>query len=366
MAAVVFISPSRYIQGPGELGNLGTHALRLGKKALVLISQGGYKRSGAMIEESFKTAGAGYVFDYFNGECSKKEIDRLINVIKENSCDVVVGIGGGKIFDTAKAAAYYVDVPVMICPTVASTDAPCSALSVIYTEEGAVEEYLFLRTNPDVVLMDTAIIAKSPARLTISGMGDALATYFEARAARRSDAPNFCGGKAGITAMAIAELCFKTLMTEGRKAKIALEAGACTEAVERIVEANTLLSGIGFESGGVAAAHAVHNGFTILPECHHMYHGEKVAFGTITQLVLENVPCDELQEVIGFCVDVGLPVTLEQLGVTDPSREKIMSVAKVACADTDTLHNLPFAVTPEMVADAIFAADAFGRAALKK
>ena len=142
MSAVVFISPSRYIQGPGELGNLGTHALRLGKKALVLISQGGYKRSGAMIEESFKTAGASYVFDYFNGECSKKEIDRLINVIKENSCDVVVGIGGGKIFDTAKAAAYYVDVPVMICPTVASTDAPCSALSVIYTEEGAVEERL--------------------------------------------------------------------------------------------------------------------------------------------------------------------------------------------------------------------------------
>ena len=155
-------------------------------------------------------------------------------------------------------------------------------------------------------------------------------------------------------------------MTEGRKAKIALEAGACTEAVERIIEANTLLSGIGFESGGLAAAHAIHNGLTILPECHHMYHGEKVAFGTITQLVLENVPCDELHEVIGFCVDVGLPVTLAELGVNDPSREKILEVAKAACAENDTLHNLPFEVTPEMAADAIFAADAFGRAALKK
>ena len=364
--AKVFISPSRYIQGPGELSNVGKYTSSLGKKALVLISHGGYKRTGALIEKSFNASGISLVCDYFNGECSKTEINRLIDVVKKDSCDVVVGIGGGKIFDTAKAVAYYMNVPVVICPTIASTDAPCSALSVIYTDDGQFEEYLFLKANPNVVLMDTSIISKSPVRLTVSGMGDALATYFEARACKRSDSSTCAGGKAGITAMALAELCFRTLMTEGRKAKISLEAGACTEAVERVIEANTLLSGIGFESGGIAAAHAIHNGFTILPECHHMYHGEKVAFGTITQLVLENVSCEELQEVIDFCVDVGLPVTLEQLGVKDASREKILSVAEAACSENDTLHNLPFEVTPEMVADAIFAADAFGKASLKK
>lgn len=161
--------------------------------------------------------------------------------------------------------------------------------------------------------------------------------------------------------MALAKLCFDTLMEEGIKAKIALEAGACTEAVEKVIEANTLLSGIGFESAGLAGAHAIHNGMTVLEECHHMYHGEKVAFGTITQLVLENVPQEELEEVIDFCIEVGLPVTWKELGAEHITDEQIMEVAKAACAENDTLHNMPFEVTPETVAAALKAADAYGR-----
>ena len=364
--ARIFISPSRYIQGAGEMKKVGERAKALGSKALVLISQGGYKRIGAEIEESFKNAKALAVFDYFNGECSKKEIKRLQEVVKKNGCDIVVGVGGGKIFDTAKAVAYYEELPVVICPTIASTDAPCSALSVIYTDDGQFEEYLFLKANPNVVLMDTDIISKSPVRLTVSGMGDALATYFEARACKNSDSGTCAGGKVGGAALALAKLCFDTLMSDGVKAKIALEAGACTEAVEKIIEANTLLSGIGFESGGLAGAHAIHNGLTILPECHHMYHGEKVAFGTLTQLVLENMPCDELCEILEFCVAVGLPITFEQLGIKDPTPEKILAVAKAACAENDTLHNMPFEVTPELACNAMFAADGYGRMALKK
>ena len=150
-------------------------------------------------------------------------------------------------------------------------------------------------------------------------------------------------------------------MNEGVKAKIALETGACTEAVENVIEANTLLSGIGFESGGLAGAHAIHNGFTVLDECHHMYHGEKVAFGTITQLVLENIPAEELEDIIDWCIEVGLPVTLKELGITEVTDEKLMAVATAACAETDTLHNMPFEVTPEKVCAAIKAADAYGR-----
>ena len=150
-------------------------------------------------------------------------------------------------------------------------------------------------------------------------------------------------------------------MEEGVKAKIALDAGACTQAVEKVIEANTLLSGIGFESCGLAGAHAIHNGLTVLPECHHMYHGEKVAFGTIAQLALENVPAEELEEIIGFCIEVGLPVTLKALGLEEVTDEKIMAVAEAACAPTDTLHNMPFEVTPKTVAAAIKAANAYGR-----
>ena len=234
-------------------------------------------------------------------------------------------------------------------------------MSVIYTEEGVFEKYLFLPANPNLVLMDTDIIAKSPVRLTVAGMGDALATYFEARACKRSGATSCAGGKTTEAAMALAELCFNTLMDEGVKAKIALEAGVCTPAVEKVIEANTLLSGIGFESAGLAGAHAIHNGFTVLEECHHMYHGEKVAFGTITQLVLENIPQEDLEEIILWCIEVGLPVTLAELGAGKVTDEQLMEVATTACAENDTLHNMPFEVTPETVFAAIKAADAYGR-----
>lgn len=360
--ARVFISPSKYVQGAGELDRLGEYTKVYGKKALVIISAGGKKRFGERVEASLVAAGVECAFDEFCGECSQAEIDRLVEVLKGTGSDVVLGVGGGKIFDTAKAVAAAVDVPVVVVPTIAATDAPCSALSVIYTDEGQFKEYQFFKQNPNLVLMDTEVIAKSPVRLTVSGMGDALATYFEARACKRSDAGTCAGGKVTSAAMALARLCYETLMSDGVKAKLALEAGACTEPVEKVIEANTLLSGLGFESAGLAGAHAIHNGMTAMPETHAFYHGEKVAFGTLTQLVLENA--DELYEVLDFCVEVGLPVTFAQLGVADASYERVLEVARLACADNDTLHNMPFEVTPEKVANAMLAADAYGRAAL--
>lgn len=360
--ARIFISPSKYVQGPGELARLGEYVKAYGAHALVVISAGGLRRSGDAISGSLEAAGVACTYDNFNGECSQAEIDRLVEVLRASGADVVVGVGGGKIFDTAKAVAAAVDVPVVIVPTIAATDAPCSALSVIYTDDGQFKEYQFFKQNPNLVLMDTEVIAKSPVRLTVSGMGDALATYFEARACKRSDATTCAGGHVTEAAMALARLCYETLISDGLKAKLALEAGACTESVEKIIEANTLLSGLGFESAGLAGAHAIHNGMTALPETHAYYHGEKVAFGTLTQLVLENA--EELYEVLDFCVEVGLPVTFAQLGVEDASWERVLEVAKLACAPTDTLGNMPFEVTPEKVASAMLAADAYGRAAL--
>ena len=358
MAAIIG-SPTRYIQGKGEMKNLCSYADKFGKNLFILTSASGRKRVEPAINEGNKDSNL--VYDVFNGECCMTEINRIIKIVEEAGSDVIIGIGGGKIHDTSKAVAYYTKKPVIIVPTIASTDAPCSALSVIYTDEGVFEKYLFLPSSPDMVMVDTDIVSKAPVRLLISGMGDALATYFEARACQRSEATSCAGGNTTGAAMALAELCFDTLMEEGVKAKIALEAGVCTPAVEKIIEANTLLSGIGFESAGLAGAHAIHNGLTVLEECHHMYHGEKVAFGTLAQLVLENVPHEELEEIIMWCIEVGLPVTLEELGAGNVTDEQLMEVATTACAENDTLHNMPFEVTPETVFAAIKAADAYGK-----
>lgn len=365
--AKILISPSKYIQGPGELSNLGTYAENLGKKALVIISESGYKRVGKGIESGFEKSSADVEFCYFNGECSSQEVDRIIETyINNGECDMIFGVGGGKIADTAKAVGYYTKKPVGVCPTVASSDAPCSALSVLYTEDGVFDKYLFLPKNPDIVMMDTDVISKSPVRLTVSGIGDALATYFEARACKASGAVSCAGGTITQAAMALAELCLNTLLSEGFKAKVALEAGVVTESVEKLIEANTLLSGLGFESGGLAGAHAIHNGLTALEEAHNMYHGEKVAFGTCVQLILEDAPLEEIEEIYNFCIEMGLPVTLEELGVTDLSEDRLMEVARLACSPDDTIHNMPFEVNEKKVYSAIIAADNMGRKYLGK
>ena len=274
---------------------------------------------------------------------------------------MVVGIGGGKIHDTAKAVAHYAGRPVVIVPTIAGTDAPCSALSVIYSDEGVFEEYLWLPANPNVVLVDTDVVSRAPARLLVSGMGDALATYFEAQATADANASTCAGGKITNAALVLARACYDTLLADGLKAKLAVENHVCTKAVENIIEANTYLSGIGFESGGLAGAHAIHNGFTVAPETHSLYHGEKVAFGTLVQLVLQNADMEQIEEVLDFCMSVGLPTTLADLGLAGADPKVIRAVAEAASAPGETIHNMPMEVTADKVYAAILTADALGR-----
>ena len=153
------------------------------------------------------------------------------------------------------------------------------------------------------------------------------------------------------------------LLDNGVEAVQASEAGVVTPALERIIEANTLLSGLGFESGGLAAAHSIHNGLTTQVETHSFLHGEKVSFGLITQMVLEGRPRADLDEVLAFAMSVRLPVTLAQVGLTDPTPDQIRQIAERSVADGETIHHEPFVVTADAVADSIVAADSLGRGA---
>lgn len=354
-------SPTRYIQGKGELKRLAEHATPLGDKLFIIVDENIKKIIQNDLDEGLKDCKAKVEFEYFQGECSMVEINRIIEKLKLTNSNVVIGIGGGKTHDTSKAVAHYTNNPVVIVPTIASTDAPCSSLSVIYSEDGVFERYLFLPKSPNIVLVDTDVVSKAPARLLIAGIGDALATYYEARACERSNATNCLGGKTTKAAMALARLCYETLLSDSIPAVLAVRNKVCTKAVENIIEANTYLSGVGFESGGLAGAHAVHNGMTAISETHKMYHGEKVAFGTLVQLVLENAPIEEIEEVVELCQSIGLPTTLSDLGVTEIKPNEIMAVAKLVCAEGDTIGNMPFAVSEEDVYAAIIGADQLGR-----
>ncbi|NLM97588.1 MAG: glycerol dehydrogenase [Halanaerobiaceae bacterium] len=357
--ARILASPGKYIQGKGVLKDLGKYVNDFGERILGIIDPVVKELYAEELQSGL--AGKELIMETFGGESSKKEIERLAEIARQNNIELIMGAGGGKTIDTAKAVAYYTKTPVMIIPTIAATDAPCSALSVIYTEEGVFEEYLFLPRNPDIVVVDTEIIARAPVRYLVSGMGDALATYFEASACAKTKVQSIAGGSQTMTALSLARLCYDTLLKYGHAAKKAAEASVVTEALEKIIEANTLLSGLGFESGGLAAAHAVHNGFTALEETHDRTHGEKVAYSTLVQMVLEDRDPEEIEKVFAFCKGLGLPTTLSELGVKEIKEEDIMKVAWASCAEDDTMHNMPFEITPEMVKDAIIAVDRLGR-----
>ncbi len=360
-----FISPTKYIQGEGALNDLGVYVGLFGKSALLIAHKDDAARVKTQLDHTAAQNEISFVASDFRGECSRQEVARLTEVAAKANCDVVIGLGGGKAIDTAKCVANSIK-PVIICPTIAATDAPTSSSAVLYTEDGAFDDYAYFVSNPNVILVDTAVIAMAPARFLVSGMGDALSTYFEARSCQRAFARVNASGHerpaaAGtLTAMALAKLCYETLLEDGLKAKLSCESNAVTPALENIIETNILLSGLGFESGGLAAAHAVHNGLTVLEEAHHCFHGEKVAFGTIVHLVLENAPMEEIRTVIDFCKTIGLPTSLKDLGVLEVTKEKIMAVAKNSTAEGESIYNMPFPVTVDSVYAAILTADKLG------
>lgn len=353
------VFPGKYIQGIGAMGELPAIVKRLGRQGLILASPTVHAKvlPGCDIDLQ---ANAIQV-EPFGGECCELELARIAALVKQKRVDVLVGMGGGKTIDTAKIVADRMHIPVIIIPTIASTDAPCSGCAVIYSKDGVYEAVSYQRSNPAVVLVDVGIIAASPTRFLVSGMGDALATWFEARSCDRTQSPNECGGTSTTVGLSIAKLCYETLLQYGTAAKIANERQIVTPAFEHIIEANILLSGIGFESSGLAAAHAIHNGLTALAETHAFYHGEKVAFGVVAGLQLADASAEESATVYSFCEAVGLPTTLADIGLGKASRQKLLKAAAKACASGEPIHHEAGTITPERVLHAMLAADGLGR-----
>jgi glycerol dehydrogenase len=353
------VFPGKYIQGEGTLGQLIEWVNLLGKNGLILAS--GTAREKVLARYFDDLTANSICVEPFHGECSEKELIRLSRIISDRKVGVIVGMGGGKTIDAAKIAADRAGIPVIVVPTIASTDAPCSGCAILYTEEGIFHSVLYQKMNPQVVLVDTRVIAEAPTRFLIAGMGDALATWFEARSCDRTQSANECGGYSTMTGLNLAKLCYDTLLTYGPAAKVAAEKHIVTPALNRIVEANILLSGIGFESSGLAAAHAIHNGLTALEETHAFYHGEKVAFGVLAGLQLTDASPSESATVFSFCEEIGLPTTLADIGLRNIDRNKLMKAAEKACAPGEAIHHEAGVITAEKVLHAMIAADALGQ-----
>ncbi len=359
----IYAGPSRYVQGRGAFSIIGREikAVGLEGKAFILVSKTAEKATRSLWEKSLQEENIEFIVSSFNGECSETEIKKVTKEAQVAKIDYFIAIGGGKTLDTARAAAETLRMETVVCPSIASTDAPCIGLSVIYTDAGEMQEFRLHRKNPILVLVDSDVIAKAPKRFLISGMGDALSTYYEARACKKTGSLNLKGGLITEAGIAIAKLCKDILLADGVDVASTYETQGITPAFERIIEANTLLSGMGVELCHVACAHAIHNGLTQLKETHTCHHGEKVAFGLITQLILEGEDFEEIHRLLNFYKQVGLPLTFAQLGMKNPTKEMLFKVAERSMIDGETMSHEPFIATTDMIIDAMRYADSLGQ-----
>ena len=362
----VYASPERYVQGRNATDHLGSQMKKLSMKGpVVVVTSATPKR---LLEDRWTKSLHDHHYEFttldFGGTATIVEAERIANEVLRTRAKTLVAFGGGQTIDTAHFAVNLVgdghNLEFISCPTVASTNAPSSAVCVMYHENQTYDGYRIARRHPSLVLVDTTAISQSPPRMLVSGLGDAVATWFEARSIREAGSKNFLGGLPTETSTALSKLCLDIILRDGPAAVQSVEARAVTPALERVVEANTLLSGIGFESGGLSVAHSLLNGFTSQPQCSEYTHGEKLAFGLLVQLVLEGRPQDEITQILTFNTSVGLPVTLNGVGVDSNDIKALQEIAERALAPKESAHNEPFEVTVNMLVDAIRVADLSG------
>ncbi len=359
------------------------------KNPLILISPSAKRTVGSIISRALADKGIRPAFIDFAGESTWKEIARVKDACIQGNHDAVINCGGGKTLDTGRCAAagaatnmmrvppevfsrFGAGVPCVNVPTVASTDGATSSISLVHTEKGELEAIMVFPANPLMVVVDTAVIACSPVRFLVSGMGDAIATYFEADMCRRTSSPSTSTRALSTrTAQALATLCFDILMDYGLQARMEAEAGVPGPGLEAVAEANILLSGLGFQNGGLSAAHAVGSALEHVPEAflQRPLHGEAVGFGTLVQLLLEARKPKFLDKIFGFCRAVGLPTTFEELKLTNVDHA-LGIVANVASRAAQMRSMAGASKAPDeegrfyehrTILNALKAADAYGR-----
>ena len=318
MQAMIFGGPGRYVQGPDVVTCFDEYARGMGKRPLILTDGILADALREALSASLSRLGAEPHFEVFEGECTAAAISTLSDAGRLHRADMVVGAGGGKTIDTAKGARIELDVPLVIIPTIASNDSPTSRLVVVYDENHRLVGTRTMRQSPELVLVDTQLIARAPVRFLRAGIGDAVSKRFEAEQAIAAGGRNFFGGRSGQIALAISRHCYQTIREDAEAGLAAAERQEPDAAFERLVEACVLGSGIGFESGGLSVAHAMLRGFSQVPSLSKSLHGEQVAVGLLIQLQADAAPGIDVLDLRRFYDRIGLPSTLLALGLTEP------------------------------------------------
>lgn len=328
MRPAVIGFPSVYIQGPGALRHLHDQLLQglNAERALVVADP--------VVAHLFEPTAGARTPDVslqvlrFSGECTEAEVERLCETPGLGDPQAVVGAGGGKALDVSKAVAQRLNVPLVIVPTAASSDAPTSRLIALYDEHHRIVAVPTLRRNPDIVLVDTDVIARAPRRLLVAGIGDAITKRHEVARALEVGAVNYCGGRGTGLSLLLAEQAYATLRRDASAALQAQARGVPDAAFERVVEAAVLYSGLAFESGGLCIAHGLLRGLTARPETRQALHGELVAYGLLIQLRAFGHDEAEIDDLTDFYRELGLPTRCKDIGLPPLDRPQALEIAE--------------------------------------
>ncbi|NEQ49677.1 MAG: iron-containing alcohol dehydrogenase family protein [Leptolyngbya sp. SIO3F4] len=346
--STLMVAPAQVVRGSGILSQCGSLIARLGQRPLLIGGDHTLQVTSPFLEEMLD--GVSVVEVSYQTDCCETTLAQLRHAVQSHGADIIIGVGGGKALDTAKLVAHQTQLPVVTIPTSAATCAAWTALSNVYSEQGAFCYDVGLPTCPELLILDYNLVATAPERTLVAGIGDAIAKWYEASVSSGHSNQTLIIG-AVQQARVLRDILFQ-------KSAAALENPGGDEWCE-VVDASVLMAGVIGGMGGAqcrtVAAHAVHNGLTQIPASHTMLHGEKVAYGILVQLRLEEMELGNSlavaarQQLLKFYSQIGLPMTLSDLGLGEITLTDLHQAAEFACQPKSDIHHLPFEVSPQQV-----------------
>ncbi|MBT9315012.1 iron-containing alcohol dehydrogenase family protein [Leptothoe spongobia] len=346
--STLMVAPAQVVRGSGILSQCGSLISKLGQRPLVIGGDRTLQTVSSVLDDML--ADLNVVKASYQMDCCEPALAQLRGDVEAHGADLIIGVGGGKALDTAKLVADQTQLPVVTVPTSAATCAAWTALSNVYSERGAFRYDVGLPTCPELLLLDYELVGTAPKRTLVAGIGDAIAKWYEASVSSGHSNQTLIIG-AVQQARVLRDILFQ-------KSVAALENPGGDEWRD-VVDASVLMAGVIGGMGGAqcrtVAAHAIHNGLTQIPASHRMLHGEKVAYGILVQLRLEEMELSNSlaatarQQLLQFYTQIGLPMTLSDLGLGEMSLTDLRQAAEFACQPKSDIHHLPFEVSPQQV-----------------
>lgn len=354
-------TPYEYVNESNIINKTGNYVKVLGKNALIIGGKTALSITQNDIVESFKENDIKFLIKEFTGYPTKKIISEFATFGKEQKIDVVVGVGGGRAIDTTKAVGNKLNIPIVAIPTIAATCASWAAVSIIYDEEGNQVDFFDSQRSANLILADTQILFEAPDRYLKAGIIDTLAKWYESK-------PNLKKNNDSLQLklqIKIAKLGFDILIEKSNKYLSSVDRKNNFNDFKQIVDSIILIAGLvgsvksdGFHGG---LAHPFYNSTTQIPETRNRLHGEKVGFGILTQLVLEERPREQLIDTFNLFRNLGVPITLKEVGIVNDVEEKVNFIAEDVSKKSVFYRGIDYELTSDIIKKAIFEADNIGR-----